>query len=144
MTKYKSVQTKEEMNKASVAVEEINSGLPSWTHKTQRQPSADRSLWDFILSMANYESKERLRRSTDFLKHWPDRPMTRRTKKRCSVTLISCSCERARISGCLIVGLRKTSFTQEICRRFEERGRLFYVGITRAMKELCYHHTRTV
>ena len=141
-------RTKREMNKAFRSlIEEIN--YRDYLHELHKNPKAALSrieaYEDFILSMAHYESKESAPSLHGFLEALAltDLMNEKDEKKMFGVTLISLhSSKGLEFPVVFIVGVEEDILPhKKSVGDVEEERRLFYVGITRAMKELFITHT---
>jgi DNA helicase-2/ATP-dependent DNA helicase PcrA len=141
-------RTKREMNKTFRSlIEEIN--YRDYLHELHTNPQVAlrriEAYEDFILSLAHYESKEPAPSLHGFLEALAltDLMNEKDDKKMFGVTLISLhSSKGLEFPVVFIVGVEEDILPhKKSVGDVEEERRLFYVGITRAMKELFITHT---
>ena len=141
-------KTRKEMSKEFRSlIEEIN--YHDYLHELHKNPKVAlgriEAYEDFISSMAHYESKEPAPTLHGFLEALAltDLMNEKKEKKSFGVTLISLhSSKGLEFPIVFIVGVEEDILPhKKSVGDVEEERRLFYVGITRAMKELFITHT---
>ncbi|MGO9378208.1 MAG: ATP-dependent helicase [Dissulfurispiraceae bacterium] len=141
-------RTKGEMNKTFIAlIGDIN--YRNYLHELYKTPQATlgriEAYENFILSLAHYESNEPVPSLHGFLEALAltDLMNEKEEKKSFGVTLISLhSSKGLEFPVVFIVGVEEDIIPhKKAVGDVEEERRLFYVGITRAMRELFITHT---